>query len=68
MQVIRQAGDNLTHENIMKQAAGLDVTLPMLLPGISVTTGVDDYFPLERMKMMRFNGTYWELFGKVYGR
>jgi branched-chain amino acid transport system substrate-binding protein len=52
----------------MKQAASLDVTLPMLLPGISVTTSADDYFPLERMKMMRFNGTYWELFGKVYGR
>lgn len=68
VQVIRQAGDNLTHENIMKQAASLDVALPMLLPGISVTTSADDYFPLERMKMMRFNGTYWELFGKVYGR
>jgi branched-chain amino acid transport system substrate-binding protein len=68
VQVIRQAGDNLTHENIMKQAASLDLTLPMLLPGVNVKTSADDYFPVERMKMMRFNGTHWELFGKVYGR
>ncbi len=68
VQVIRQTGDDLTHENIMKHAANLDVTLPMLLPGINVKTSADDYFPLERMKMMRFTGTYWELFGKVYGR
>lgn len=68
VQVIRQAGDNLTHENIIKQAASLDLTLPMLLPGVNVKTSADDYFPVERMKMMRFNGTHWELFGKVYGR
>jgi branched-chain amino acid transport system substrate-binding protein len=68
VQVLKQAGDTLTHENIMKQAASLDFTLPMLLPGINVKTGPDDYFPIERMQMMRFNGTRWELFGKVYGR
>jgi branched-chain amino acid transport system substrate-binding protein len=68
VQVIRQAGDDLTHENIMKQASSLDLTLPMLLPGVNVKTGADDYFPVERLKMMRFNGTHWELFGKVYGR
>lgn len=68
VQVIRQSGDNLTHENIMKQAASLDLPLPMLLPGVNVKTGADDYFPVERIKMMRFNGTHWQLFGKVYGR
>jgi branched-chain amino acid transport system substrate-binding protein len=39
VQVLKQAGDNLTRENVMKQAASLDITLPMLLPGVNVKTG-----------------------------
>ena len=68
VQVLKQAGDNLTRENIMKQAAALDMTLPMLLPGINVKTGPDDFYPIEREQLARFDGKTWALFGKVYGR
>jgi len=64
--VLRQCGDELTRENVMKQAASLkSVTVPMLLPGITLNTGPNDYFPIEQMQMMRFNGERWELFGPV---
>ena len=66
VQVLKQAGDNLTRENIMKQAANLkNVELPMLIPGIKMNTSPTDYFPIEQMQMQRFNGTNWELFGPV---
>jgi branched-chain amino acid transport system substrate-binding protein len=66
VQVLRQCGDDLSRQNVMKQSANLkDVELPMLLPGIKVNTGPDDYFPLKQMQMQRFNGTTWELFGPV---
>jgi len=65
---LKQAGDNLTRENIMKQAASLDMTLPMLIPGVNVKTGPDDFYPIERMQLQKFTGKTWELFGKVYGR
>ena len=68
VQVLTQAGDELTHDNIMKQAASLDMTLPMLLPGVNVKTGPDDFYPIEREQLQKFNGKSWELFGKVYGR
>ncbi len=68
MQVLKQAGDNLTHANIMKQAASLDMTLPMLLPGVNVKTGPDDFAPIEREQLAKFDGKTWVLFGKVYGR
>ena len=68
VQVLKQAGDNLTHDNIMKQAASLDMTLPMLLPGVNIKTGPDDFYPIEREQLMKFNGKSWELFGKVFGR
>ena len=68
VQVLKQAGDNLTRENIMKQAASLDMTLPMLLPGINVKTGPDDFYPIEREQLSKFDGKTWVLFGKVYGR
>ncbi len=68
VQVLKQAGDNLTRENIMKQAAALDITLPRLLPGVNVKTGPDDFFPIEREQLARFDGKTWVLFGKVYGR
>jgi len=68
VQVLKQAGDNLTRENVMKQAANLDMTLPMLLPGINIKTGPDDFYPIEREQLVKFNGTSWEMFGKVYGR
>ncbi|MSU49112.1 MAG: branched-chain amino acid ABC transporter substrate-binding protein [Opitutus sp.] len=67
--VLRQAGDILTRENIMKQAAGLkDVQLPLLLPGITLNTSPTDYAPLESLQLMRFDGQNWVLFGEVMGR
>ena len=68
MQVLKQAGDNLTRENIMKQAASLDMQLPMLLPGVNVKTGPDDFYPIEREQLAKFDGKTWQLFGRVYGR
>ncbi|MFM1989191.1 MAG: hypothetical protein RJA99_2148 [Pseudomonadota bacterium] len=68
VQVLKQAGDNLTRENIMKQAASLDMTLPMLLPGVNIKTAADDFFPIEREQLARWDGKTWVLFGKVMGR
>jgi branched-chain amino acid transport system substrate-binding protein len=67
VQVFKQCGDDLTHENIMKQAANLDIALPMMLPGIRIKTSPTDYFPIEAMRLQRFNGETWELFGETIG-
>jgi ABC-type branched-subunit amino acid transport system substrate-binding protein len=69
VQVLRQAGDNLTRENIMKQAANLNMKeVGMLLPGVDVKTSADDFFPVEREQLSRFDGKTFVRFGKVYGR
>jgi branched-chain amino acid transport system substrate-binding protein len=68
VQVLKQCGDDLTRANVMKQAANLNLTLPMSLPGVNVKTAPDDYFPIEREQLARFDGKTWMLFGKVYGR
>jgi branched-chain amino acid transport system substrate-binding protein len=66
VQVLRQSGDDLTRENVMRQAANLkDFELPMLLRGIKVNTSPSNYFPIKQMQMQRFNGTSWEVFGPV---
>ncbi|MGH8517933.1 MAG: ABC transporter substrate-binding protein [Panacagrimonas sp.] len=68
-QVLRQCGDNLTRENVMRQAANLKGWRPeTLLPGITITTSSDDFAPIEAVKLERFNGKQWELFGEVLGR
>jgi branched-chain amino acid transport system substrate-binding protein len=67
VQTLKQAGNDLSRENIMKQAANLDVSLPMLLPGIRIKTGPTDYYGIEAQRMMRFNGKTWELFGDLIG-
>jgi branched-chain amino acid transport system substrate-binding protein len=68
VQVLKQCGDELTRENVMKQAANLkDLELGMLLPGIKINTSPTDYFPVEQMQMSRFNGDHGELFGSVIG-
>ncbi|HVO06602.1 MAG TPA: ABC transporter substrate-binding protein [Burkholderiaceae bacterium] len=66
VQVLKQCGDNLTRENVMKQAANLDMTLPTALPGINVKTSPDDFYPIQREQLARFDGKTWVLFGKVY--
>ena len=64
--VFKQCGDNLTRENIMKQAASIhDLKLPMLLPGISVSTSADDFAPIKQMQLEKFDGNTWQLFGEV---
>jgi len=67
VQVLKQCGDDLTHENIMAQAANLDIALPMLLPGIRVKTSPTDYFPIQAMRLQRFTGETWLLFGETIG-
>ena len=64
--VLEKAGDELTRENIMKQAASIDnLELGMLLSGIKVNTAPDDFFPLEGMRLSRFDGETWQMFGDV---
>ena len=64
--VLKQCGDNLTRENIMKQATSLkNVQLDLSLPGILVNTTPDDYRVNKQLQMMKFNGERWELFGPI---
>ena len=66
IQVLKQCGDNLTRENIMKEAANLhDLALPMLLPGITINTSPTDFAPIKRIRMARFDGQRWQLFGPL---
>jgi branched-chain amino acid transport system substrate-binding protein len=66
VQVLKQAGNNLTRENVMKEAANLkNLQIDTLLPGITITTGPNDYAPIEAVQLQRFDGTRWELFGDV---
>ncbi len=65
VQILKQCGDELTRENVMKQAANLkDIDIGLLLPGIKINTSPTDYHPIEQMQMSRFNGEHGELFGK----
>jgi ABC-type branched-subunit amino acid transport system substrate-binding protein len=66
VQVLKQCGDELTRENVMKQAANLhDFTVPMLLPGITINTSPTDFAPIKQVQMGRFEGEHWELFGPL---
>jgi len=65
--VLKQCGDDLTRENVMKQAASLDLELGMLVPGIRVTTSATDYRPIKQLILMRFDGRVWVPFGDVIG-
>jgi branched-chain amino acid transport system substrate-binding protein len=66
--VLKQCGDDLTRENVMKQALSLKgLQLGMLLPGITVNTGPSDFFPVKQMQMLRFNGEHDEYFGPIMG-
>ncbi len=64
--VLKASADNLTRENIMKQAASIhNLKLPMLLPGITLSTSADDFDPIKQMQLEKFDGTTWTLFGEV---
>lgn len=67
VQVLKQAGDNLTRENVMKQALNLNLNLPMLYPGIKIQTTPTDAYPIQQTQLMQFNGTRYEPIGGVLG-
>ena len=65
-QVLKQCGNDLSRENIMKQAANVkDFELPLLLPGIKVNTSPTDHAPIEQEQLAKFDGEKWALFGEV---
>ena len=64
--VLEAAGPDLTRAGVMQAAASMqDVELPMLLPGITMDTSATDFFPLQQMQLIEFDGERWELFGDV---
>ena len=66
VQVLKQCGNDLSRDNIMRQAANLkDLELPMLLPGIKVNTSPANYSPIRQMRLATFNSESWELFGEL---
>jgi branched-chain amino acid transport system substrate-binding protein len=66
VQVLKQCGDNLTRENVMKQAASLkDFRTEVLLPGIKINTGPTDFAPISQLQLEKFKGEKWELFGDI---
>jgi branched-chain amino acid transport system substrate-binding protein len=65
-QVLRQCGDNLTRENVMRQAANLkNFTTPMAIPGVVINTSPKDFRPIEAMQLQKFDGKQWVRFGNV---
>ena len=66
MQVLKQAGNDLTRENIRKQAASIhDLQLPLLLPGIKLNTSPTNYYPVTQQQLTKFDGKSWIRFGDV---
>jgi branched-chain amino acid transport system substrate-binding protein len=65
VQVLRQCGDNLTRDNMMKQMTSLDMQIDVYLPGIKIKTSPTDYSPIDQLQMVRFNGQRFEPFGPV---
>ena len=69
VQVLKQSGNDLTRENVMKQAASLkNFVVPGLLPGIKINTSATDFAPIESVQLARFNGTDWVRFGEIMGK
>ena len=69
VEVLKRCGDNLTRENVMKQAASLkDLTLPLLLPGIKINTSETDFAPIESEQLVKFDGKEWVRFGEIIGK
>jgi branched-chain amino acid transport system substrate-binding protein len=69
VQVLKQAGNDLTRANVMKQAANLkDFVLPGALPGIKLNTSATDFAPFESVQLARFDGKEWARFGEIIGK
>jgi len=65
-QTLKNCGDTLTHENVMKQAASFKkLRVPLLLPGITVSTSATDFYPIQSVQLQRFKGETWDLFGDI---
>ena len=65
-QTLKKCGDLLTRENVMKQAANHQkLRVPLLLPGITVSTSPTDFYPVQSVRLQRFKGETWELFGDI---
>jgi branched-chain amino acid transport system substrate-binding protein len=68
-QVLKQCGDNLTRENVMRQAANMKgYRVDTLLPGVTISTSSDDFAPIEAGQLQRFDGKEWIRFGEVVGK
>ena len=66
VQVLKQCGDDLTRENVMKQAANLkEFRTEVLLPGVIINTSPTDFAPISQLQLERFKGEKWELFGNI---
>ncbi|PYM15094.1 MAG: branched-chain amino acid ABC transporter substrate-binding protein [Candidatus Rokuibacteriota bacterium] len=66
-QVLKQCGNDVSRENVLKQAANIkDLALPLLLPGLKVNTSPTDFYPIEQEQLAKFDGERWVLFGEIY--
>ena len=66
-QVLKQCGNDLSRENILKQAQNLkNVEFPLLVPGIKVNTSPTDHAPIEQEQLAKFDGERWVTFGEIY--
>ncbi len=69
VQMLKQCGDNLTRENVMKQVTSIkDLQPGVILPGVKLNTSAEDYFLITQAQLARFDGKEWKLFGKILGR
>jgi branched-chain amino acid transport system substrate-binding protein len=67
VQVLKQAGNDLSRANVMKQAANLkDFVVPMALPGVKINTSPTDFYPIEQEQLAKFDGERWVLFGEIF--
>lgn len=65
VQVLKQCGDDMTRANLMKQLAAMDMEIGIYLPGIRIKTSPTDFAPMEQLRLMKFKGESWELFGPL---
>ena len=66
VETLKKCGDNLTRENVMRQAANFkNVRIPLCLPGINISTSPTDFYPIQAVQLSRFKGDSWDLFGEV---
>jgi branched-chain amino acid transport system substrate-binding protein len=67
VEVLKKCGNDLSRENVMKQAASLDLSLPLLHDGVKIETGPKDFRPIEKMRLVKFDGKQWVPFTEAMG-